>query len=385
MLIDTLRLGAETDATLAGRWRSASVEGLAELVAYEGAAIWLYRRLKTTGSLGSLPAELGDRLRTLAMEAAARRMQVEAEAIGVVERMESAGISVILIKGVARGALAQRHPYLDARATTDVDLLLPQHRLADADRLLRSAGYRSALPDEAAIAGHHHLPPLCNGPITVELHESTSVRVPPAVAWARANDNAEVLEWSGQPVRVASATENAWNAIAHAMEDGVNGFRLARFLEVSALVASRASIDWDVVRTRSITDEARDPDTPARDQRTVIMSWCDAMLSLVSPALWPAGLDRSNFPLGQLLRWRLAVLAPGGRVGSELAERLLEEGPRSLLGLPPQRAPATASWVGRIRRPIAGMASRVLFGVWRVTRGRDATDPSPRAGRHPAN
>lgn len=370
VLIDTLRLGAPDDGDLAARWQRVGTKHLPDLVALEGAAIWLFRRLRAVGALDVLPADIGDRLRQQAFEAAASRLEVEAEAAAVLTLLDRARIPVILIKGIARCALAERYPYLDARATQDVDLLVPFERIGDAGVTLQVDGYVPALPPKPAeTPRHHHLPPLHKGRITVELHESTSTRVRPDVAWARANERSETLDWAGQQVQVSSPTELAWNAIAHAMEDEAAGFRLHRFLEVAALVSNGAPIDWAIVRARSATEEAFDPATGVPHQDVIIRRWIGAALALVATEKRPTELDVSRFDLGELLAWRLAVLGARPRIGRPLAERLLAEGVRTLVGLPVEGSPRGASPWGRSRRRVAGRVSRATFGVWRATRG----------------
>ena len=337
-----------------------------DLVRYEGAAIWLYRRLKTANVINMLPGDFRETLRDRALDDTSRRLDVEAEAGAVLALLNTAGIPVILLKGLARCALAARYPYLDARSTIDVDLLVSRDRIDDADRVLRADGYRPALPDGEEYPGHHHLPPLCKGPITVELHSSTSARATAEVAWQRANDGAETLSWGNQLVRVPSPTELAWHAIVHAMEDGVYGFRLTRFLEVAALVASDAPIDWTVIRERSATNEARDPETNARDQQAVVLAWLNAAFTLVDPARRPPGFEKPVFTLTRLLQWRLSVLPIRPRVGPEISGHLLQEGPRAMLHLPLRASPANASWLGKMRRPLAGTAARLAYGLWRL-------------------
>jgi hypothetical protein len=371
LLMDTLRLGASPDDALGGRWHRADTRDLIALVAYEGAAIWLFRRLRAVGALDLLPAEVSDRLRQQAFESAASRMEIEAEAAAVVTILNQAGVPLILIKGLARCALADRYPYLDARATQDVDLLVPGERIADADAALRADGYVPIVTQKSLeVRGHHHLPPLHKGWITVELHSSTSIRVPSDVAWSRATDRSEIVEWAGHAVRVSSPTELAWGAAAHAMEDDVAGFRLARFLEVTALASGDAPIEWPVLRERSTTGEAFDADVRVPDQQAVIYNWLGASLSLVVAEKRPTGAAIPDFDLGSLLAWRLAVLRAAPRLGRALVDRLLSEGARSLVGLPLEPSPPGASTWGRVRRGVAGRISRAAFGVWLAARRR---------------
>lgn len=335
---------------------------------YEGAGIWFFRRLRALGALDALPPESRGLLKAQAVETAALGLHIEDEAIAVVECLMSAGIPVILIKGMARRALAQRYSYLDARPTHDIDLLLPPDQVREGHALLQARGYRPAYRASCLHQPHHHLPALWSDrKVAVELHESTSLRVPGAVAWARVNAGSEELEWGGLTVRVPGPTELVWSAMVHALSDEIAlGFRLQHFLEVAALVVEGAPVDWSIVEARSTTGEAHDPENGIGYPPAVVLAWLDAALSLVAADLRPAGLDRPDFDLGRLLQWRLLVLGYSGRLKGSLAERLLDEGARTLIGLPLRRPPGSASWPQRIRGRTAGRASRVLFQAWRM-------------------
>jgi hypothetical protein len=368
VLIDTLRLGTEPDGDLAARWRRVDFRSLPELIAYEGAAIWLVRRLRSGGILDALPPEVGARLRQQSIEDTALRMEVEVQAADALTLLNRAGVPVILIKGIARCALAARYPFLDARRTTDVDLLVPIEQIQDANLALRTDGYVPVPPKPGPARRHHHLPPLHKGRITVELHDSVSTRVPPHVAWKRGSDGSELVQWAGLTVQLPSATELAWNAVAHAMEDDVGGFRLYRYLELAALVSSGAPIDWPTLAARSATGEVFDAEAGVRDQRRVVFNWLAAALELVSPRRRVIGLDLPTFDLAELLEWRLAVLRARSRLGRAFSDRLLAEGARSMVGMPLEPSPPTASHWGRIRRAVAANVSRAALHGWRVTR-----------------
>lgn len=321
--------------------------------------------------MDALPPALAERLRTQAFETAALRMRIEEEAAAVLGLFAEAGVPVILIKGVARGALAARFPHLDGRAMQDVDLLLPSDRIKEAYALLEARGYVTTRLREEDEPSHHHLPALWNERrVAVELHESNSGRVPAEMAWGRAEAGAETVEWAGLSVRVPNPTEIAWSAISHGLADGIRGVRLERLLEVAALAGDGARIDWAVIQERSRTREACDSATPAGREETFVLGWVGAALALVDPSRVPADLPTPEFDLRRLLGWRLAILRSRRRWRRAFSARLLEEGPRVLLELPPREAPAGTSWAGRIRRRVASRASRLLFRAWRAARGR---------------
>jgi hypothetical protein len=82
-----------------------------------------------------------------------------------------------------------------------------------------------------------------------------------------------------------------------------------------------------------------------------------------------AGEGNGRMPsldLAGLLGWRLDVLRSHRYLGRAIAERLLQESTRALLEIPPERPAAGASWPLRLRRRVAGRASRVVFGAWRM-------------------
>lgn len=369
VLLDTLRFGGEGESDLSARWRATDCSGLAELVAYEGAGIWLFRRLRATNALESLPPALAELLRQQAFEAAARRMEVEVEAAAVLALLNRAAVPVILIKGVARSALADRYPYWDARATSDVDLLVPADRGAEADAALRADGYVEAPTLKPADAPRgHHLAPLIKGRIGVELHDSTSSSISADVAWSRAFADSEVLEWGGQRVRVPPATDLAWNAIGHAMRDmmenPIRGFRLHRLLELAALVNGGAMIDWDVIRARALAGEAFDVGESVANPDAVVRLWIGMALALVTPEHCPEGFTVARRELETLLAGKLAIFRARERFGARFADRLLAEQARVLVELPLEPSPLGASAWGRVRRKLAGRTSRLLLKTW---------------------
>jgi hypothetical protein len=308
-----------------------------------------------------LPEETRSGLRARALEAAALGLRVDEVAAAVLHLLLRAGIPVVLIKGVARRALAPRYPMADARVTRDVDLLVPAGELAAAFECLRAAGFTpaaEAFPDAA------HLPPLWDARrVAVELHGSWSIRVPAPVAWQRATAAAVECQWQRLPVRTPSPTELAWQAGQHALTRSfAEGFRLEKFLEVAALVAGDAPIDWSEIATRPETEPACDPAGGAPLPPRCLALWFMAARSL-------GGAENgSGFDLATLLEWRRRVLMGETAGRSRLAERLLEESTRRLAGAPPQAAPPEASRWKRLRRTAAGRAARLGFSLWRSGR-----------------
>jgi hypothetical protein len=335
---------------------------LMALLRYEDGSLWLYQRLQQTHAWAALPKSLQEDLRARALEAAAIGLRVDEEARSVLARLSRAGIPAILIKGVARRALAARYPLLGARLTRDVDLLLPSAELPAAFELLRGAGYE---PAERAFEAAPHLPPLWNERrVAVELHGSSSLRVPASLAWARATAGGLEVDWDGLPVRTPSPTELLWQAAQHALSRSfAEGFRLRNFLEAAALLAGGAPIDWEEIAERLRAEPAHDPASGHPVPASVLTAWLGA-----GRALAGAPCPRTPFDLVALLEWRLLVLSSRERLGPRMAERLLEEAPRVLAGAPPAGPPAGVAGWRRLRRPASAWIARGAFAAWRTLR-----------------
>ena len=337
-------------------------------MAYEGAGIWLFRRLRALRIFETLPAGFREQLRAQAFAAAMRGLRVEEEALETLRLLGGAGVPVVLIKGVARRALAPEFPYLDARITNDVDLLLPADRIQEGYDLLLTRGYQPTDPDDADRRDHHHLPALWNERrIAVELHATTSARISADAAWGRATEGGRELEWGNLRVRVPAPTEMAWAAAAHAINDMiVEGHRLQHFLEVAALAGRRPGLDWTLLLRRTGESETFDQESGKAYPPAIARQWLNGSLQLVSASLRPAALPPPALDLESLLGWRLAILGTRKTLGRALCERLLEEGVRQLIGIDPQRAPPGTRPIYRLRRRVAGRMSRVAYRAWRV-------------------
>jgi hypothetical protein len=344
-------------------------------VAYEGAGIWLFRRLRALRIFETLPPGFREQLKAQAFAAAMRGLRVEEEALATLRLLGTAGVPVVLIKGIARRALAPDFPYLDARITNDVDLLLPIDRIQEGYDLLVAQGYEQTDPDDANRRDHHHLPGLWNQRrIAVELHATTSSRVSPDEAWSRATEGGRELDWGNLRVRVPAPTEIAWAAASHAINDMiVQGHRLQHFLEVAALVHPRPGLDWTLLRRRIGESETFDDESGTTYPASIARQWLHGSLQLVSAAVRPAELPPPTLDLESLLGWRLAILRARKTLGRPLSERLLEEGVRQLIGVDPQRAPPGTRPMFRLRRRLAGRMSRVAYRAWRVMQRQRAT------------
>jgi hypothetical protein len=361
LLIDTLRLVPPADAgALEVAWTRADASAIVRLATFEGATLWLQRRLKALGI--TLAGEAGEILAATARRAVAHALRTESEAFATLAILDAAGIVAIPLKGAAMRRIAARIPYADARAPNDVDILVRSEESRRAWDALVANGY--APPKEHGPAEGHHLPALVGAlGVGVEIHLTTSAAVAPADAWRRATRDGAVADFNGITRPIPGDTELFWHSTAHAVanaeEHGREGARLRYWLDAAALLAAHASIDWERIRERLATRECTDP--------AFVRAWIGTASELAGQSL-PAGAlgDRLGPALDveRMLSWRLEVFdryPPEHR----WAERLIEEGARGEAQLPHEPAHRTSSAFGRIRHTLAARAARVW---WRLRR-----------------
>jgi regulator of extracellular matrix RemA (YlzA/DUF370 family) len=368
LLLATLRLGGGAPPEgLRAAWRATPTPGLERLVEFEGCALWLYRRLAQIGAAGVSGGPFTAWVARRARDAAARNLLVDTQATDVVRTLTVHDIPHVLLKGVARRAVAQRLPFADARATHDVDVLVPLARAEEAWLRLRANGYELVGRASGTRPGHFHLPALWNDSrVAVELHTASGPHVSPAEAWRRATSGGCEVARDGVQVRVPAATELLWHGLTHAVRHGADTFRLRVLLDGAAILAAGVELDWAEIDQRLDSAEA----APA----AVAHVWLAAAAELAGAPL-PATLRRgpSRFDLVRALRWRCSVLRlvpPGARLAGVLAG----EGSRLELGQewgdPRRRASPLRYGVQRLR----AAAARGAYRLWRAADATPASD-----------
>ena len=320
LLVETLALGSgegADPARLAANWAIVSPHGLERLVTFEGCALWLWRRLRELGAAAAPPAKFADWLAHEARGRAARNLLVDAQADAVVCRLGAAGVPHVLLKGVARRFSCDLFPYAGARATHDVDVLVPAARAQEAWDLLWRAGYEPTARNGHGHREHFHLPALWDAQrVAVELHTSTSQAVPPHEAWRRATTGGRAVERAGVRAGLPGPTELLWHGLTHALRHHADAFRLRFLLDGAAILATPAAFDWGEIERRLGTAEIA--------RRPAALAWLETAAALAGRVL-PAPLAvRGGTPLPNLaaaLQRRLEVLkavALPGRLGTLL-------------------------------------------------------------------
>ncbi len=358
VLLETLHFGSEPDpVALRSAWRGLRTAGLASVVRQEGCGLWLYRRLKGAGAEDAPDPVFAAWLSQLARDHVARNLLVDAQVARLSDWLTSNRYPHVWLKGVARRVGAARYPYADARATGDVDLIVPHDRATEVWNHMQRAGYQPAGAEDRTPLNHFHLTPLWGTDrVAVELHLSTSKHESPEEAWRRATSAAVSVARNGLEFPIPCATELLWHSITHGLIQGSAAFRLRYFLDASVILASAEPIAWDVIEGRLDSSEV-----PSRD---LALTWLGA-------AEWLAGrqrvldMPRTPFDLGRTLRWRLAVHRHG--VGyPRVVDKLIEEGTRAEVGWPIVPGVRGTSPVVRLRRRLAALAARGAYRAWRT-------------------
>ena len=348
----------------ASQWRSASdAPDLLRLLEYEGAELWLYRRLKAMG-FTSAPA-FDQSLREAAHHGTILTLRIDDTAASVLTAFRDAAIPCVLIKGQARRAAASIYPWADARTSSDVDLLLPAELARPAWDLLMGSGYSHASEPTHSWAGLQHLPPVWNERrVAVEIHTTSSPHVTATEAWERATNRADQLEWMGLPVTVPSATELLWHGLSHALFNGHAAARLRYLLVGAAVLAAKREIDWDCIRRRIESGEVRDFETGCGVRSDIQYAWLAAAATLAGEQLPAPMRGHRAIPIDLLLQWRRLIL--GSTIRRAARERLLEEAALFELRLPTPPSPNYQAAWKRGRHTLLSAAARACYQGWRA-------------------
>jgi putative nucleotidyltransferase-like protein len=363
VLYETVRMRGEWDAArLKDAWLRIDPSGLRELVGYEQVTIWLYRRLRELGVGDELPPAFWTWLIRRARVETANWLLVEAEAIRLAELLTAGGIPAVFLKGIARRLLADRYPYIDARFTIDVDVLLPAEQATSVWEDLKKSGYKFVADPNPTPVDLWHLIPLAGANrVAVEIHTSTSREIKPPDAWRRQMFESQVITRDKLSLRVPSMTELFWHTLTHAASDHTNAYRLHFLLDATVLMASGAALDWDVIGERINSREIRN--------RDALLRWLQAAAELAGvPLPFRLGTMPRPFPIRRALNWRLAAFRRAGD-RPRLLEKLLEEGTRIEAGMPMQELVKGKELTLHARRRTASTVARGAYYTWRMVKG----------------
>ncbi|HEV2551849.1 MAG TPA: nucleotidyltransferase family protein [Stellaceae bacterium] len=179
---------------------------------------------------------------------ASRNSRLKRQAIEIVDALSHAGIASVLLKGAA--FLFESAPEdLGDRMMLDLDVLVPEHDLAQSITILKSLGYETIGDQKLA---HHHPPLFRQGEVaTVEVHwhvweEATLLPTEHVFGDAR------MLEADAARVWIPSPNHRIIHNLVHAaVQDGefVGGVISLKALYdlIRISQAHQASIDWEEI------------------------------------------------------------------------------------------------------------------------------------------
>ena len=192
-----------------------------------------------------VPLQVLERLRRMAIAAAAAEAVRLSALGGVLETLEPAGFEVFAIKGAALSVLMPA--YAQLRPAADVDVWVPGRAANDANRLLQERGYKLRDAESAEDARKCHCPPLVSpGDGTViEVHRrpwlSPHQADAPPCAHTRVHH-----EQLNRPARVPATEQLIVIQAAHAAVGDTAPGNLRTIWDVAAL-ARLGRTDWALV------------------------------------------------------------------------------------------------------------------------------------------
>lgn len=197
-------------------------------------------RLAAAGELDSVPAAPRQHLEGARVQAAKHLREVQWEARCIALPLAVAGVPVVFLKGAAYQLAGLRAG--DGRFFTDVDILVPRARLADAETVLMAQGYLSAKSDDYDDRYYrtwmHELPPLrhVKRQTVVDVHH----RILPVTARWRPDPEpmiaaAPALAWPAG-ARVLCPEDMVLHSAAHLFCDGALEHGLRDLVDLDALL-----------------------------------------------------------------------------------------------------------------------------------------------------
>jgi hypothetical protein len=359
-LVSALRLRDDSGAERA-TWSDEDCEGMQQLLAFEGAELWMYRCVQQ-GRL-HVPPQFKANLRTAAQHISVVNMRIDAQTVAVTRRLNDAHIPWALIKGQSRRAAVSLYPFADARAVSDVDLLIPEQHADAAWHLLCDHGFRRVIEGPVDWTADHHFPTIIDASnVSVELHTTTGMSVSPREAWHRLGENGQPVEWSGLSVQVPNATELVWQALSHGAADGSEGYTLKAFLSVAAVLTASSGIDWPLIHARIVSNETLDGGTQQPVPHERIKRFLDIAAALAGVAVPPLLVARSRVRLEPLLLWRARVLS--SNLPRAVKGRLLEESARVEVLQPITPIVTGAGALKNLRRRVSSVVARLAYQLW---------------------
>ncbi len=209
----------------------------------------LYICLRDRGSLGLVPADVGDYLRILHDLNEERNRRLKQQAIETIVVLNEVGIEPLLIKGSALLMVLPEHR-LGTRMITDLDLVVDKSAVERSVVQLLSIGYQVLADNAGPHAYGKFYRPSDVGSLDLHLR-------PPGPASLFAENRplgSTSLDASGIRMKIPVPAEWVTHLIVHDMiqDRGLRkgDVKLRRLLDCREILGLGYDIDWDLVRNR---------------------------------------------------------------------------------------------------------------------------------------
>lgn len=219
----------------------------------------LYRRLNDSGV--KIPSDAADFLAAVEELNRERNERILDEAREIAKVLNAIDIEPVFLKGAAF-LLERVYPSAGCRYLCDLDLLVPESRLAEAAEALEREGYRPDASDHMARFRHHYpqlqRPRSGNDPGSgpVELHHSLGQGVCRGILSGEEVLRASrVLEWRGVRIRVPSPEHLISHLVLHSQIHHTYSERIwppLRAMQDLVMLERRfgSQLDWQAIRER---------------------------------------------------------------------------------------------------------------------------------------
>ncbi|WP_291996134.1 nucleotidyltransferase family protein [Candidatus Accumulibacter sp. ACC012] len=221
---------------------------------------WALREQRLFSACPADVAEYLDAIYTLNLD---RNLQCEDQLADFIRLLNSIDVRPVLLKGAA-ALVGGLYPTSGERMISDLDILIPAHRLPDIIDKLAGAGYKPRategreIPSPVGFRGDHHYPPVVSAdwPSRVELHISpVHLEFAALLPSEEVYREATAMKWRGGECFLPSPTHFVAHNIIHAFlfntKSGLEPVSLRQLFEFA--LASRVyaeRIDWKNIRNR---------------------------------------------------------------------------------------------------------------------------------------
>ena len=217
--------------------------------AVQGTAPLLYKALKKNNLLDLIPGDVYSYFQNIYFQTQTKNILALEQLRKVLNAFNSKGIRTILLKGIASAEFIYKD--IGLRPMGDIDIMVEQERLLDAEKILFNLGYINKEPYKSlklrTLNIYNHLNAFFNKNIIIELHrEINSIhhfyRIPAHLIW----DNIEAVSIENETAYIISTEKNlqylSLHSIAHFLEKKI---RLNNFIDISELIKKEnGNINW---------------------------------------------------------------------------------------------------------------------------------------------